>query len=378
LRRAFDKHVDNRELNALVPSPFENGEALQGLSPDELREIERHVRSCADCSNKVSKYWLLVDPVANRVVSKDAPPTSGCPKDEDVDWYEVAAGLWPKLKAKQLIAHAAVCDHCGPRLRAATSVEDVATANEEKMLAELTAPSRPVTKANPVPVPPDLGRPGVWRRFLPWSVLVPVSGLALIIGLLITIPRSSSRPLSGPEYAEFAVTTHRQQIEGKLPLEIRSDSQQTLNEWFKAKAEFPLALPASPAAAGEVRPYSLQGARIVKVTGRTAAFIAYEVGAAKLQMTRASLMVTRDSVAIASGGLQVNFKKVSFHYATVQGYKVVTWSMHGLTYALVSQETNDTQRSCMVCHSAMRDRDLTHTPTPLHADRQIGELFSIN
>ena len=59
-------------------------------------------------------------------------------------------------------------------------------------------------------------------------------------------------------------------------------------------------------------------------------------------MTPASLIVTRDSVAVASGGVQVDFKKVSFHYATVQGYPrtVVTWSMHGLTYALVSQETN--------------------------------------
>jgi hypothetical protein len=72
-------------------------------------------------------------------------------------------------------------------------------------------------------------------------------------------------------------------------------------------------------------------------------------------------------VAIASGGVEVNFKKVSFHYGMVEGYKAVTWSLHGLTYALVSQEGNSTQRSCMVCHSAMRDRDLSQTPTPLGA-----------
>ena len=75
--------------------------------------------------------------------------------------------------------------------------------------------------------------------------------------------------------------------------------------------------------------------------------------------------MTPASAAIASGGTQVNFKTVSFHYAMVDGYKVVTWSQHGLTYALVSQEGNSTQQSCMVCHSAMKDRDLTHTPTPL-------------
>ena len=94
--------------------------------------------------------------------------------------------------------------------------------------------------------------------------------------------------------------------------------------------------------------------------GKTAVYIAYQ-----MQSGLVSMMVVPDSMAIASGGIEVNFKKVTFHYRTVEGYKVVTWSVHGNTYALVSQEGNSTQRSCMVCHSAMRDRDLTQTPTPL-------------
>jgi len=52
----------------------------------------------------------------------------------------------------------------------------------------------------------------------------------------------------------------------------------------------------------------------------------------------------------------------------VEGYKVVTWSLHGRTYALVSEEGNSTQRSCMICHSPMRDRDLSQTPTPLRTE----------
>jgi hypothetical protein len=67
----------------------------------------------------------------------------------------------------------------------------------------------------------------------------------------------------------------------------------------------------------------------------------------------------------------VDFKKVSFHYATVDGYKVVTWSVHGLTYALVSEEGNNTQRSCMVCHSAMKDRDLSQTPAPFRLQANV-------
>ena len=47
------------------------------------------------------------------------------------------------VEVHQLIMHAALCDHCGPLLRAATSVDDDPTPEEEILLAELKAPSRP-------------------------------------------------------------------------------------------------------------------------------------------------------------------------------------------------------------------------------------------
>ena len=361
----FDQHIDNQELIALVPSSSESGQERHGLSPDAVREAVRHVASCEDCSSKVSKYRQFVNRFSNVVVSEAAPPGADCPKDKDVDWHEVAAGLWPELKATQLIMHAALCDHCGPLLRAATSVDDDPTPQEEKLLAELKAPSRPGPVAPSVPTPRP---PSPSWRFMRW--LVPAVAMMVIVGVLGTRPPSSPTPLSGPEYAKFAVRTHRQHAQGSLALDVRSDSQQTLNEWFKAKSQFPLALPASPAAPGEERPYRLEGARLVHVGGKTAAYIAYQ-----MQTGPASLMVTPDSVAVASGGVEVDYNKVSFHYAIVERYKVVTWSLHGLTYALVSQEPNSTQRSCMVCHSAMRDRDLSQTPTPLIGENNVQPMW---
>jgi anti-sigma factor RsiW len=198
--------------------------------------------------------------------------------------------------------------------------------------------------------------------------MIPAVALVLIVGMVSEM-RSSGTSLSGQKFAEFAVRTHKEHAQGRLALDLHSDSQQALNEWFRVNSPFSLAVPASPAAPGEDRPYRLEGARFVQVGGKTAAFIAYQMQATTKQTGAVSLMVTTDSVAVASGGVEVNFKKLSFHYATVQGYKVVTWSLHGLTYALVSQEENSTQRSCMVCHSAMRDRDLSQTPTPLRLER---------
>jgi anti-sigma factor RsiW len=369
MRRPLDKHINQQELNALVPWPSEAGLGTR-LPADTISRAQQHVKSCADCREKVSKYRQLVERSSTAAAAGGTvPPGPDCPKDENVDWYEISAGLWPELKAKQLIAHAALCDHCGPLLRAAASMDDNASPQEERLLAQLKAPSRPVLKAMPKPAPPDARVTSFWRQILQWKMVVPALALTVIIAMLGTKLPSSQKPLSGPSFAEFAVSTHRQHARGKLALEVRSGSQQKINEWFLAKSRFPVALPASPAGPDEERPFLIEGARLIQIAGKPAAFIAYEVLTPQLKTLPASLIVTPDSTAIASGGVQADFKRVSFHYATIEGYKVVTWSLHGLTYALVSQESNSTQRSCMVCHSAMRDRDLSHVPTPLTTDR---------
>jgi hypothetical protein len=173
---------------------------------------------------------------------------------------------------------------------------------------------------------------------------------------------SLPQQFSGQKFAEFAVLTHRRSA-GRTALDVRSDSQEMLNKWFETKLPFSLALPASPPGIGEERPYRLEGAQLVPMGGKSAVYVAYQ-----MQTGPVGLIVAPDSSAIASGGVEAKFKKVTFHYLMVGRYKVVTWSLHGNTYALVSQEGNSTQRSCMICHSAMRDRDLSQTPTPLPAE----------
>jgi len=190
--------------------------------------------------------------------------------------------------------------------------------------------------------------------------------MLVIVGVFAKRSPSSQTPLSGPKFDEFAVSVHRQHAESKLALDVHSDSPQALNDWFKSNSEISLALPEPSAIPSEKRPYLMEGARLMKVGGTTAAYVAY-----RMQSGLVSLIVAPDSVAIASGGVEVDFAKVNFHYATVDGYKAVTWSVHGLTYALISQEGNRTQASCMVCHSDMKDRDLTQTPTPLPAERSF-------
>src|SRR6266436_6851778 len=218
LRRPVDKHIDNEELNALVAPSADTGQKPHDLSRDAVRETERHVESCGDCSRKVSRYRQLLGRFLNVAVSGAASPGADCPRD--IDWHEVAAGLWPELKAKQLIMHAALCDYCGPLLRAATNVDDDPTPQEEKLLAELKAPSRPDLTPEPVPSLPSP------RPFMRW--LVPAVALILIVAALVMWSPSSPTPLSGSKFAEFAVSTHRQHAQGGLALDVRSDSQQKI------------------------------------------------------------------------------------------------------------------------------------------------------
>jgi hypothetical protein len=362
--RPLNRHLDEQELAALVQSSSRRAHEVYRLCPDAIDEAERHVESCGMCRGKVLQYQQLVNGFSKEAAPASAPRGADCPRDQDVDWYEVVAGLWPELKARQLILHAASCDHCGPILRAATTVvnEEDPTPQEERLLAELRAPLRPAAKAGGELTPDGPLLSPAKRQFSHWRIFVPAVALVVIVGVLTTRPSSSGEVLSGPRFAEFAVNAHRQHAQGSLALEMRTDSPQAVNEWLQAKSQFSLALPTSPVLPGEKRPYHVEGARLLRVGGKTAAYVAYRTPADLV-----SLMVTPDSVTRASGGVEVDFAKLSFHYARVKGYKVVTWSVHGLTYALVSQEGNSTQRSCMVCHSAMKDRDLSRTPTPLPA-----------
>lgn len=349
-----------------MPSSSKGEPERHRLSMEAVREAERHVECCASCRTKVGKYRQLVEGASDRPLMEPAFRGAACVVGQDVDWDEVAAGLWPEVKANQLIMHAALCDQCGPLLRAAASLaNDEATAEEARLLAELKAPSRPTRNSKPEPIAPSPVSSLTWRRFLQWKIFVPVMAMLVLVGIFANRAPSTT-PLSGLKFAEFAVSAHRQHAQGELALDVRSDSPQALNDWFRSKSQFSLALPVSPGGPGEERPYRLEGARLMRVRGTSAAYVAY-----RMQSGLVSLMVAPASVAVASGGVEVHFAKVNFHYATVDGYKAVTWSVHGLTYALISQEGNRTQASCMVCHSGMKDRDLTGTPTPLPVEQSL-------
>jgi hypothetical protein len=355
LGQTFDKHIDDEALRALVPWPADTGAESLGVGAVTVRELVEHIGSCADCCEKVARYRQLVSHLCNRESPPSVLLSDGCPSGHGIDWYEVASGLWPEERVSQLILHAASCEHCGPLLRAAASLNFEATSEEERLLAELRRPALPERKR-------------VWLSSLSWPFMkwaLPAVALMVMVGIFATLRPDPSLRLSGPDWARLAARMYEQQVASNLPLAIRSDSPQAVNEWLKSNSNLPVALtlPESREAGTGPLPFRLQGARLVRMGGGNAALVAYQMASGVT-----TLLVSPASMAVAAGGVEAQFSKVSFHYAMVDGHKVVTWSQHGLTYALVSDEGISQQQSCMVCHSGMRDRDLTHTPTPLQAE----------
>jgi anti-sigma factor RsiW len=168
-----------------------------------------------------------------------------------------------------------------------------------------------------------------------------------VTALILAFVPSAMRQVRAANYVKTAVATHRSYLDGNLVLGIRSDSPERVTSWFTGKVPFQFRLPQSTPG---IPAYQLSGASLVSYQGSPAALVIYEK-----QKERISLLVASSQSAVVAGGEEVRSGALMFHYRTDQGFKVVTWSNHGLTYALVSAVAGSARESCMVCHQSMAD-----------------------
>jgi anti-sigma factor RsiW len=169
-----------------------------------------------------------------------------------------------------------------------------------------------------------------------------------VTALILAFVPSAMRQVRAANYVETAVATHRSYLDGNLVLGIRSDSPEQVTSWFTGKVPFQFRLPQSTP--GNIPAYQLSGGSLVSYQGSPAALVIYEK-----QKERISLLVASSQSAVVAGGEEVRSGALMFHYRTDQGFKVVTWSNHGLSYALVSSVSGSARESCMVCHQSMAD-----------------------
>jgi anti-sigma factor RsiW len=171
--------------------------------------------------------------------------------------------------------------------------------------------------------------------------------LLAVGGFWLGAPKSFEEDRSS--FVTMAVNNHVRYLKGQLPLEVFSESPEKISTWFAGKLGFNLKLPDYPTGPDEPKPYHVEGGRLVGFKEDYAAYIVY-----RLKGHPISLVVTSDAVARPSGGEEIVWEGLRFHFQSVAGLKVLTWSDNGLTYALVSNLEERGQASCIVCHQDER------------------------
>jgi mycothiol system anti-sigma-R factor len=271
---------------------------------DELRESEaedfrEHVASCADCRRRLEEERTL-----SRLLH-DARPL-----------YEAPEGL--RARVSGILSSEMRTDLRAPdRLR-------------RRILRMLASP---------------IG--GLARPALRWEQLAAVAILTILVLLFIPPIVQNARANA---FVETAAATHHQYLEGDLPMEIHTSSPAAVTAWFAGKVPFHFQLPESQQTASGPQIYRLVGSRLISFRGTYAALTTYE-----LQDQKISLLVISEKSARAEGGDEVQSGRLTFHDHAVGEFRVITWSNHGLTYALVSSLPGTAQQSCLVCHQNMAD-----------------------
>jgi hypothetical protein len=205
---------------------------------------------------------------------------------------------------------------------------------------------------------------------LSWLMRKPIPAfiacVLAIVGIVI-LWRASQINARANAFVDIAMQTHRQQLAGHLPLQVTTNSPSEMSTWFAGKVPFHFRLPTSQEADEQRQRYELRGGRLINFRATRAAYVAYG-----MQKHVISLVVTSASISVASGGEETISKGLTFHTHRKGELQVVTWSVHNLTYALVSGVNVPASESCAVCHASAKEKDLIRDLRSLNKQRADG------
>jgi hypothetical protein len=111
------------------------------------------------------------------------------------------------------------------------------------------------------------------QRFANWRALAPV---AIAIALCLAVVPNVERRVQAASYAETAVATHRNYVDGDLHQELKSSSPKEVTAWFAGKVPFEFRLPRTDSTPVSTLVYWLTGTSLVNYKGGPAALVTYE------------------------------------------------------------------------------------------------------
>ena len=275
-----------------------------------------------------------------------------------------------ELRGEQLEVFNRHINECGPcrrefaerrrfleQIRAARPLYTPSAKFRTEMSALLAVPERRPTKTGAAAWL-------IWFRSKPIPAFI---ACALAVAAIVTVWRVSLRDAHANAFVDLAVETYREQAARHLPLEIRTNSEKEISNWFAERVPFHFRLPSSQKPAEQHQVYELTGGSVVTFRSARAAYVAY-----RMQGRLISLLVTSTAKSVALGGDETISKGLTFHTHRRGELQVVTWSVHNLTYALVSGVNVAPGQSCVVCHASAKERDLIQGLRSLNNRRANG------
>lgn len=155
-----------------------------------------------------------------------------------------------------------------------------------------------------------------WRRVLLWSSVPAAGVLLLILSLTWTVTSAFS-----PRLIDEAVERHSRQA----PVEVASENLQDVEEWFRAKVDFHVALPTFAD-----REFRVVGARLSHLAERQAAQVRYRQAGREY-----SLFVFSDPGGPLDMRSCHRLGRRKLCLVEKRGYTVAVWRSRGLAYSLV-------------------------------------------
>ena len=290
------------------------------------------MRNCDECSLNILLY--LDDALTGRKLEDFRAHLAICLDcRERLEEDRALSSLFRETRPLYLTPQALRAHIAAAVTEQATAVSRVSVCSRRTWMHNLTRWLRDVTQ-------PAFG----WK---------PLAAMTLVLVLcLVFIPDAVQR-VRAADYVKAATEIHRSYLNGVLPLQCRSRSPEVITAWLAGKTPFHFQLPASQFVSNGKTVYWLTGARLVSYKGSPAVLIAYETPNEKI-----SLLIASSRSAVVAGGEKVRSGNLTFHYRSGANSEVITWTNHGLAYALVSSLTGSPQHSCLVCHQNMADQNL--------------------
>jgi anti-sigma factor (TIGR02949 family) len=247
---------------------------------------------------------------------------------------------------EEFLAHLARCAECTAAVRDAESFSRLVRSARSSVVAPESLRNAVLKTIERAEIN-QTGLKPVARRtrsvFLNWSI---AAAAAIMLVAIACIPvLRESRQNQAEAMLQTAMLAHQQLSNNALPLDISSDSPQTVAEWFQNRVQFRFRMANSGIASNLTARYKLMGGRLVTVNNESVALVAFSVPHGVV-----TLLVGPERLMKASGGTVVESGGIALHSHDQGPLHIVTWNTQGLSYVLTSSRPEGSKQTCATCH----------------------------